>query len=57
MRKHPKTTLPAAVAEQLRKAGQRRAAQMTTADRQKYGRKAWQTRISRAKSAQKQSSL
>jgi hypothetical protein len=44
-----KTKLPEPVLEQLRKAGQARAAQMTTADREKYGRKGWQTRLTNAR--------
>jgi len=40
--------IPEALREQLRKAGQIRAAQMTREDRQKYGRKAWQTRLRNA---------
>jgi hypothetical protein len=43
-----KQKLPAKVIEQLRRAGQKRAAQMTTAERQKFGRKGWQTRIRNA---------
>jgi hypothetical protein len=43
-----KLKLPESVIEQLRRAGQKRAAQMTTEDRQKYGRKGWQTRIRNA---------
>lgn len=40
--------IPESVRDQLRRAGQVRAAQMTREDRQKFGRKAWQTRITRA---------
>ena len=46
-----KAEIPDAVREQMRKAGQSRAAQMTTADREKYGRKAWRTRIANARKA------
>lgn len=44
-----KTKLPTAVLEQMRKAGQARAAQMTSEDRAKYGRKGWQTRLANAR--------
>jgi hypothetical protein len=44
-----KREIPEAVREQMRKAGQARAAQMTTADREKYGRKGWQTRLANAR--------
>lgn len=43
-----KPKVPEKVREQMRKAGQARAAQMTTEDRRKFGRKAWQTRIANA---------
>jgi hypothetical protein len=44
-----KVKLPQAILDQMRKAGQARAAQMTTADREKYGRKGWQTRLTNAR--------
>jgi hypothetical protein len=46
-----KQKLPDAVREAMRKAGQARAARMTTADREKYGRKGWQTRLTNARKA------
>lgn len=44
-----KAKLPDAVREAMRKAGQARAAQMTSEDRAKYGRKGWQTRLANAR--------
>jgi len=44
--------IPEVLRKQLQKAGQRRAAMMTSEDRAKYGRKGWQTRIKNASKPQ-----
>ena len=41
--------IPEKLREQMRKAGRARAAMMKTEDRRGYGRKAWQTRLARAR--------
>jgi len=43
-----KVEIPNALRQKLQKAGRARAAQITTKERQKFGRKAWQTRLRNA---------
>jgi hypothetical protein len=44
-------SIPEKLREQLRKAGRIRAAQITTEQRIEYGKRAWATRIAKARKA------
>lgn len=44
-----KVALPDSIRKKLQKAGRARAAQMTSEDRSEYGRRAWQTRLAKAR--------